>query len=66
MVTLKPGESKRVSFTIDSKDLEFYSANNVRESEAGDFKVFVGGSSKTELEVSFSLEYITKAFVFKK
>lgn len=56
MVSLKPGESKKVSFTINAKTLEFYSANNKWESEAGDFKVFIGGSSNTKLESSFALK----------
>jgi len=56
LVSLKPGETKKVSFAIDSKTLEFYSANNKWESEAGDFKVFIGVSSNTKLEASFILE----------
>nr|WP_228530368.1 beta-glucosidase BglX [Tamlana sp. I1] len=55
LVNLKPGASKTVSFTIDSKTLEFYSANNKWEAEPGDFKVFIGGSSNTVLEADFSL-----------
>jgi len=56
MVSLKPGEKKKVSFTITTKTLEFYSANNKWESEPGDFKIFVGGSSNTKLESSFTLK----------
>lgn len=56
MVSLKPGETKKVSFTINTKTLEFYSSNNKWESEAGKFKIFVGGSSNTELESSFILK----------
>ena len=56
MVSLNPGETKEVSFTIDSKTLEFYSANNTWESEVGDFKVFIGGSSNTILESKFTLK----------
>ncbi|MGI9552135.1 MAG: glycoside hydrolase family 3 C-terminal domain-containing protein, partial [Aurantibacter sp.] len=56
LVSLEPGESKKVSFTIDSKTLEFYSANNVWESEPGEFKIFIGGSSNTKLESSFHLK----------
>ncbi|WP_299017295.1 beta-glucosidase BglX [uncultured Polaribacter sp.] len=55
IVDLKAGESKKVSFTIDAKTLEFYSANNKWEAEVGEFKVFVGGSSKTNIEDSFEL-----------
>ena len=56
MVNLKPGESKELTFTIDTKMLAFYSANNKWEAEAGDFKVFVGGSSNTVLQADFSLK----------
>ena len=55
MVSLKPGESKEVSFTIDKKTVQFYTANEKWESEIGDFKVFIGGSSTTSLEADFSL-----------
>jgi len=55
MVSLKPGETKNVSFTITPKTLEFYSANNKWESETGDFKVFIGGSSATQLASDFTL-----------
>ncbi|MFT6995961.1 MAG: beta-glucosidase, partial [Maribacter sp.] len=55
MVSLKPGETKNVSFTITPKTLEFYSANNRWESETGDFKVFIGGSSTTKLASDFTL-----------
>ncbi|MFC2110258.1 fibronectin type III-like domain-contianing protein, partial [Bacteroidota bacterium] len=54
MVSLEPGETKEVSFVINKKTIEFYSANNIWESEIGDFKLFVGGSSKTVLEKDFS------------
>ncbi len=55
LVTLQPGASKKVSFTIDANLLEFYTANKKFESESGDFKVFIGGSSQTVLEAGFSL-----------
>lgn len=55
LVTLKPGDSKEVSFTIYAKTIQFYTANNKWEAEPGDFKVFIGGSSKTNLEANFSL-----------
>ncbi|MGS0527101.1 beta-glucosidase BglX [Zobellia nedashkovskayae] len=56
MVSLKPGETKNVSFTISAKKLEFYSANNKWEAETGDFKFFIGGSSNTKLESDFALK----------
>ncbi|UOB16791.1 beta-glucosidase BglX [Abyssalbus ytuae] len=54
MVSLKPGESKTVTFKIDEETIQFYTANNKWEAESGEFKVFVGGSSYTTLESSFS------------
>ena len=53
MVELQPNESKEVTFTINEKTLEFFTANSKWETEAGDFKVFIGGSSITILEGSF-------------
>lgn len=53
MVSLKANETKTVTFTIDSKLIEFYTANNKWEAEPGDFKVFIGGSSDAKLEASF-------------
>lgn len=56
MVSLKPGESKKVSFTIDEEMLKFYSANEIWETEPGEFKVFIGGSSDTTLEADFAFK----------
>ncbi len=53
MVELQPNESKEVFFIINEKTLEFYTANSKWETEPGDFKVFIGGSSVTILEGSF-------------
>tara|TARA_R110002050_G_scaffold1281_3_gene9245 strand:- start:60235 stop:62499 length:2265 start_codon:yes stop_codon:yes gene_type:complete len=55
MVTLKPNESKIVSIHISKEKLQFYTANNKWEAEPGDFKIFIGGSSKTKLESDFSV-----------
>ncbi|MCO6148871.1 beta-glucosidase BglX [Flavobacterium sp. NRK1] len=54
LTEIKAGEVKTVTFTIDEKTIEFYTANKKWETEAGDFKVFVGGSSITKLEAPFS------------
>jgi beta-glucosidase len=53
MIELQPNESKKVVFTIDEKTIEFYTANAKWEAEAGDFKVFVGGSSAQTLQADF-------------
>lgn len=53
MVSLKPGESKEVSFKINRETIQFYSANCKWEAEPGEFKLFIGGSSRTILEETF-------------
>jgi beta-glucosidase len=53
MIELKPGESKRVSFVINAKTIEFFTANSKWEAESGGFKVFVGGNSVQTLESDF-------------
>ena len=53
MIELQPNESKKVSFIINKKTIEFFTANSKWEAEAGDFKVFVGGSSVEALEGDF-------------
>jgi beta-glucosidase len=53
LVELQPNESKEVTFTINEKMLQFFTANSKWETEPGDFKVFIGGSSKTTLEGGF-------------
>lgn len=54
LTEIKAGETKTVSFEIDEKTIEFYSAKKIWEAEAGDFKVFVGGDSMTKNEASFN------------
>lgn len=53
MVSLKPFESKTITFEINEEIIAFYTANQKWEAEAGDFKVFVGGSSDKTLEANF-------------
>ncbi|MBO4475294.1 MAG: glycoside hydrolase family 3 C-terminal domain-containing protein, partial [Bacteroidales bacterium] len=53
-VTLAPGESKEVSFMIDSGTISFYRQDMTWGPEAGDFKLFIGGSSDSVKEASFN------------
>jgi beta-glucosidase len=53
MIDLKPNETKTVSFVIDQNTIQYYTANSKWEAEAGDFNVFIGGSSVTTLEADF-------------
>ncbi|WP_284651999.1 beta-glucosidase BglX [Flavobacterium terrisoli] len=56
MIELKANEQKTVTFTIDEKTIEYYTANNKWEPETGDFKVFIGGNSAETLEANFKFE----------
>ena len=53
MITLEPNQTKAVTFTIDKKTIEFFTANQIWEAEPGDFKVFIGTNSVNTLEGNF-------------
>lgn len=53
MISLAPYEVKTITFYINVKTIEFYTANSKWEAESGDFKVFIGGSSSKTLEGDF-------------
>jgi len=55
-IALKPGETRIVSFTINAKLLQFYTANSKWEVESGDFNIWSGGSSAAKLKSSFTVE----------
>lgn len=55
-ISLAPGESKKVSFTVTVKDLEFYTRDMSYKAEPGDFRVFIGPSSAEGLEADFTLK----------
>ena len=54
-ITLAPGESRAVTFTITAKDLAFYRLDMSYESEAGSFKLYIGGASDAVKMAEFSL-----------
>jgi beta-glucosidase len=54
-ISLKPGESKTISFIITVNDLKFYNSDLKFVAEPGDFKVFIGGNSRDVLEAAFRL-----------
>jgi beta-glucosidase len=56
MVELEPNQSQQVTFTIDEKTIQYYTANGKWEAEPGDFKVFVGTNSVDVLEKDFRFE----------
>jgi beta-glucosidase len=53
-ITLRTGETKRVTFTIERKDLQFWGENGLI-TEPGKFIVWIGPSSATGLEGTFEL-----------
>ncbi|MEM7708858.1 MAG: glycoside hydrolase family 3 N-terminal domain-containing protein [Pseudomonadota bacterium] len=54
-VTLGPGEATRVVFELKPEDLAFYGRDNQLRTEPGEFHVFIGGDSATELRAAFEL-----------
>lgn len=55
-ISLKPGESKQVSFRIDEEMLKFYNSDLKFVAEPGDFKLFIGTNSRDVKEVNFKLQ----------
>ena len=55
LVELNAGESKKVTFTITSELLKFYSANQKWEAEPGDFSLYIGTNSETNRKATFRL-----------
>ncbi|NQV49854.1 MAG: glycoside hydrolase family 3 C-terminal domain-containing protein [Candidatus Marinimicrobia bacterium] len=54
-VLLNAGESHLVKFKIKAEDLSFWDKNMAFRSETGQFKVFVGSNSATQLQQEFEL-----------
>jgi beta-glucosidase len=54
-ITLQPGETRKVSFTLSVNDLKFYNSNLKYVSEPGDFKVFIGTNSADVKQADFKL-----------
>ena len=54
-ITLRPGEKRRVEFTLTPKHLGFWNQENRFVVEPGDFKVTVGNSSEGGLEAVFTV-----------
>lgn len=54
-ISLKKGEKKTVTFEISSEDLKFYNMSMKNEAEAGDFEIFVGTNSDTQLKEKVEL-----------
>lgn len=54
-ISLKPGESREVTFTISAEDLKFYNAELQYVAEPGDFKLFIGTDSRDSKSADFKL-----------
>jgi beta-glucosidase len=54
-ISLKVGETKTVTFTINAEILQFYTINKKWEVESGGFDVWIGGNSNTNLKDSFTV-----------
>ena len=52
---LRPGESRTVSFVLSPEDLAFYGRDMRLMTEAGDFHVWIGGSSDAGLRAEFTI-----------
>lgn len=55
-ISLRPGESREVRFTLTAEDLSFHRADMTWGTEPGEFRVWIGGSSDAVLEGSFEIE----------
>lgn len=55
-VTLAPGETRKVSFTLTVNELKFYNSDLVYDYEPGEFTVFVGTNSRDVKEATFTVE----------
>lgn len=54
-VEIKKGETKTVTFKLTENDLKFYNSNLDFVAEPGDFEVFVGTNSDTNIKSKFEL-----------
>ena len=52
---IKKGEKQTITFQITIEDLKFYDSDLRFVAEPGQFEIFVGGNSNTELKTSFEL-----------
>lgn len=55
-ISLQPGESQTVEFTITAEDLKFYNGELEYVYEPGEFEFFISGSSDNEFQGTFTLQ----------
>jgi len=56
LVTLEPGQEKKITFMLTSSDLSFYNEKGQLKCEPGRFSIFVGPNSRDLKEATFELE----------
>ncbi|NNU17029.1 beta-glucosidase [Parvularcula sp. ZS-1/3] len=54
-ISLEPGATKTVTFTLDDEDFQMWDAQMVRRVEPGDFELHIGGSSADVQTVTVTL-----------
>lgn len=54
-ITLNPGESRKIEFTITPEKLQFYNREMKRVVEPGEFEVFIGPGSDEVTSVNFNV-----------
>ena len=54
-MTLKPGESKQIRFTLGFNELSYYNLDMNRVIEPTEYQVWVGGSSNATLGTQFEV-----------
>lgn len=54
-VAIKKGEKQTITFEITQEDLKFYNSDLQFVAEPGEFEVFIGGNSDTQLKEKFLL-----------
>jgi beta-glucosidase len=54
-VTLKPGETKNISFTLPVEELAFWNIDMKKVVEPGDFTLWVGTNSQEGISADFKV-----------
>lgn len=54
-IRLEPGETRKIEFSLNEKDLSFYRSDMSFGPESGKFEVYVGGNSRDVIRAEFAL-----------
>lgn len=60
-ILIKKGETKKIKFKIEKKDLEFYDSTLKRIFEAGVFTIYVGGNSVELLSKEIFIDFTDRS-----